>query len=219
MKKLLAYLLACFFSGSVNATIIEDFESGSFGSAWVNVSGGFGSVNSSAAHDGSFGVTDPGWSYYTGADGQVSEGSRISAWFQAGNGRFYLGFDADGSGGSSFVSATNTGDIRFQENPGYNFVELTTSATVWNIGSWYFAEVLLGTGNVAIGNLYSSDGTTLLNSVSQTFSGGFGGGVAIRSFGGFNIDTISVDSTTVPEPTPLALFGLGLAGIGFSRKK
>ena len=44
------------------------------------------------------------------------------------------------------------------------------------------------------GRLYSSDGTTLLNTVSYNFGSYCPGGVAIRSFGGFYIDTIEITS-------------------------
>ena len=36
---------------------------------------------------------------------------------------------------------------------------------------------------------------------------------------GFMLDNLTVETSSVPEPVTLALFGLGLAGISFSRKK
>lgn len=39
------------------------------------------------------------------------------------------------------------------------------------------------------------------------------------SFQGFTIDNIDIETTSVPEPTAIALLSLGLIGLGFSRKK
>lgn len=53
------------------------------------------------------------------------------------------------------------------------------------------------------------------NNLSSVIFSGFGGSVTTGY--SFQIDSISL--TSVPAPASIALFGLGLAGIGFSRKK
>ncbi len=47
-------------------------------------------------------------------------------------------------------------------------------------------------GGTVVGKLYDSDGTTLLNSVTQTYGSLPVGGLAIRSFGTLDMDTIQV---------------------------
>lgn len=61
---------------------------------------------------------------------------------------------------------------------------------------------------------FSLSGFTGLSSVTFTGVGG-----QVTTGYSFQIDTISLDTTSVPEPASIALIGLGLAGIGFARKK
>lgn len=208
-------------SAPASAVVIESFDGGSWGAGWSNNAAG--AVNAGAAHDGAFGVTLDGgvWTYNT--DFQFGEGSKLSAWVKptaGSNGRVYLGFGADANGAQSFVGATNTGDIRFQDNPGYGFIELNTSSFQWTVDSWYLMEVDWLSGGLAIGNLYAADGSTLLASVTQDNLPRTCGGVALRGFNGWDLDTVSVNplgcgGTPVPEPGSLALIALGLVGVGF----
>lgn len=209
---------------AAQALLIEDFETGGFGSDWVLQSGGGETVSAVGAHDGSFGVTGGGgWYYRTDVD--INLGDTLSAWFKtdsASGGRFYLGFGADASGASSFVAAPNSGDIRFQNNPSYSYDELNTAAQSFDADAWYRLEVLFALTGDIIGNLYSADGTSLANSLLASGVTEVGGGIAVRSFGGISYDTIELSQATitgqVPSPGTLMLFVLGLVGLGFIQK-
>lgn len=205
---------------TAQALLIEDFETGGFGSDWVLQDGGGETFSAAGAHDGSFGVTGSG-GWYSRNDVNLNLGDSLSAWFKTSTsgGRFYLGFGADDTGASSFVAAPNTGDIRFQNNPGYGYDELNTVAQSFDTNAWYRLEVMFALSGDIIGNLYNADGTTLANSLLASGVTEIGGGIAVRSFGGISYDTIEIiQANQVPTPGTLMLFGLGLLGLGFIRK-
>lgn len=193
---------------NASATVVESFDSGSWGAGWSATQAG--TVTTTAAHDGSHGVSldESIWTYNTSIT--FTPGNTLSAWFrpkQSSSGRFYLGFGADSTGTSSFVAATNTEDIRFQDNPNFGFDELNTSSQTWS-NDWYLLSVTWNSDGTAKGSLFASDGTTLLNSLSQSGLNRSASGIALRGFGGFDVDTVSV--TAVPESSTIALFLAGL---------
>ncbi|MEW5801617.1 MAG: Ig-like domain-containing protein [bacterium] len=203
----------------VESAIIEDFESGSL-AAWNRSSG---TISGAYAHDGTRGITDPEWIYRIDNAATIQHGDTISAWFRPGSsssGRFYFGFGADSTGCYSFVMAMNTGQIIFQDNSAYGYINLNSVPQSWTSGKWYRAEVRWETDGITTGYLYDSDGTTLLNSLSQHLSGRTSGGVAIRSFGGISIDTIQrgwgpannkIRNTIPPRDSSGVPFNTGIA--------
>lgn len=203
--------------------IIEDFESGDL-SAYTVVGGGTGgTVSGQYAFDGSFGLgTNTGaWLYRDDASVQLSQGDTFSVWTKFDNvteGRAYFGFGSSSAGTLSFVLSPNTGDIRFQANPNFSFTELNSSAQSFAADQWYRAEVVWGVGGSLTGNLYGSDGTTLLNTVNASSSLFTSGGIAFRGFSGVKaFDTVEVQNgvAPVPEPSTLAIFGIGACVVGF----
>lgn len=214
LKKLAVAASLSLLGGIANAGVVESFDSGAWGPGWSNP--GLGSVVASAAHDGGYGLAldSNDWTYNTSIS--FHPGETLSAWIEptsAAAGRLYLGFAASSTGAYSLVSAVNTREFIIQRNANYNFDQLTANSQAWETNHWYKVTLSWNTDGSAVGQLYDSDGTTLLNTVMQPGIQSGNTGIALRGFGGWNVDTISIGSA-VPEPETYALMVAGLALVG-----
>ena len=140
---------------------------------------------------GSYSLRDPEWAYYGGVYA-VEPGTIITGTMKPGSGRLYLGFDSDMGGTRSFVLAPNTGDIRFQDNVGYGYTELTITALTWP-STWVDFILQIDDDRTAQGILLDSTTGSELARVSQTYGSPFTrGALSIRSFGNIHLDQIEV---------------------------
>jgi hypothetical protein len=182
---------------------IDNFDTGIWPHApWVLAAGGvaYGASTTAHIHDGASGFTDSGggsggtdWYYRT--DVSIgSAGDAVSWWVRtdsALSGRAYLGFAAGAGGTWAVVVAPNTSQFVLQnDNPYGTFQDVTSGDQTWLPGKWYKVQVVFTSSSSVNANLYDSDGITLLNTLSATGITGAPGGVAIRSFGGFSLDTL-----------------------------
>ncbi|MBW2260861.1 MAG: hypothetical protein JRG91_02725 [Deltaproteobacteria bacterium] len=177
----------------ITCLLVEDFEAGGSWplSPWVAHASG-GTLTTTAAHDGTYGLEDAGWSYRT--DVSTGSGARLTWWVHtdtSSSGRVYLGFDSSSTGCKSFVVAPNTTEIMFMNNSSWSFSTFARVTQSFSADHWYLAEVTIA-GSVATGRLYDSDGSTLINTTTYDYGSVGTGGVAIRSFGGIGVDTITL---------------------------
>jgi hypothetical protein len=210
-----------------SVSVIENFEGGDL-SAYRTVLryAPSAQVVPYAGHDGDLGlVKQDGYEWVIRNDpgAQFSVGQTLSTWVRfdgVADGRAYFGFDArpngtlhsplSAGGTLSLVLAANTNELLLENNHGFNQDGTGTTATfasvpqTYQADTWYRVEVSWAPGGNFTGNLYDSDGVTLLNSVSGTTSPQFtSGGFAFRALGhNKSFDTVVVDddsSGTVEE--------------------
>ena len=140
-------------------------------------------------------------------------GDQLSWWIQTPNSSAqsalgtYLGFAASSNGCCAFVAAPNTGQIAIQQCPRYDPTLTAAANQAWQTNKWYKAVVQYTSTNSVRCSLYDSDGVTLLNSLVFTNqpTGGSGllaGGIAMRSFGSWSLDTITAGSGSALAMTP-----------------
>jgi hypothetical protein len=186
-------------AASPSGTLLEGFENG-LSNYWVyETSYPEAFTSTAAAHDGSYGLDDPGdgdWYFRTDAAAQVNPGDTISAWVQLStfaNGRAYFGFGTSDYGTMSVVLAPNTDQFIIQNNAGFGYTNLAAVSQTYAANEWYHVVVEWGTSVTVVAELFSSNGQTLLNSVTAATGDTTPGGFAFRSTG-YNtfFDTVTV---------------------------
>jgi hypothetical protein len=227
-------LLLVALAQPLGAVVIEGFESGNLALYTVVSSSAF-TVNTTAAHDGNYGLFGTGagpdpygdWIYRADAAVTLQQGDSFSAWLRRTNvdvgigagGRSYLGFGASATGTYSVVLAPNTGELIIQKNMNYSFLDLNAVSQSYIADHWYKLAIDWGVGGLITANLYDSDGVTLLNSVSTTDNTITSGGIAFRGFAGdYYFDTYERVSAA-PLPGSMLLLSSGLVGLMGLRRK
>jgi hypothetical protein len=195
----------------LDATVIEDFTQGLAPYTTVLRFSPNADVIPGAGHDGISNalLKSDGYEWLVRNDSavQVQQGETISVWVDlAGNadGRAYFSFGARPNavndylrtgGGLSLVLAPNSNQLIVENNIGFNHNTLAAVPMNYAADQWYRAEVVWGTDGSITGNLYDSDGVTLLASVSTSSLASTSGGIGFRGFGSDKyFDTVTVDT-------------------------
>jgi hypothetical protein len=195
-------------STSTGTRVIEDFEGS--GTYHVLFPPATAQVSSAAAHDGSFGLIMHNGGDYIYRDDPaaiVQEGQTISAWVQfhqTVDGQAYFLFGANAAVGASYalVLAGGSKKMYFQEvffgSPLNSTIGTPVSQT-FKPNHWYRIQIAWGTDGSMTGQLYDSNGTTLLNTVHASATLLTSGGIGFRGTGHDKyFDTVTVTSGAPP---------------------
>lgn len=166
--------------------IIEDFEKDTVWhwKPWVNIGDGFSLKTKGAAHSGNFGLYCKNLGgFYKRIDKTIGlPGEAISWWMRFNqNTQIFFGFGMNDSRLGYFLCVDpSTNTLNFAKTPDYTHPALKTVSQTYKLYTWYRVEVLFNTSTNITGMLYSTDGKTLLNSVTVEIPDLKPGGIAFR---------------------------------------
>ncbi len=190
-----------------SSRVLEDFEDGNI-EEYQEIRSPGASVATIAARDGTYGLLDSvggGWLYRDDPQIFVQQGDTISVWINladAADGRAYFGFGASETGTLSAVLAPNTEQLIIQENKEYRYNSIAAVSQTYTPNQWYKLEVDWGVGGNITAQLFDSDGTTLLNSVTGYSNMFTSGSIAFRgTHSDKYFDTITLENSNVFRQT------------------
>lgn len=176
-----------------SGNVIENFQNGLSNYYYVGSSYPFVGTSTVAAHpgtatDGLFDEGDGNWYFRQDSGAVIDPGDTVSVWVNfagSANGRAYFGFGTNyPSGLDSVVLAPNTDQLIIQNNSGFeSFTNLAAATQTYSANTWYLVQVEWGTSGKVVANLYASNGTTLLNSVTAVTGDTTAGTFAFRATG------------------------------------
>jgi hypothetical protein len=178
---------------AATAKVIEGFESGPSDLNNYFYVGNFlpdVTITTGAAHDGVYGLNNGGstgdWIFRNDSTVIVNAGDTISWWVKIvtkSDGRAYCGFAFGNNGGMSVVLAPNTGQFIIQDNTNFGFTQLAAVNQSYSSNTWYRVEADWSKTGIITAKLFSSNGTTQLNSVVATDTSFSTGGIGFRATG------------------------------------
>jgi outer membrane protein OmpA-like peptidoglycan-associated protein len=199
---------ALFGQGDTRIPSIEHFEKSEAWpwAPWIRANEGRALPTATAAHSGKAGlkISEDVLVYRSdlvlGNPGQV-----LSWWFRFENPtHVYCGLGDSGISGIYLSADAGFKTLRFSRTPDYTYPPLKTVNQTFQMNTWYRAEIVFNSPTNITGNLYSTNGKTLINSITLEMPDLKPDGIVFRGHRNVSIDGIK-GGDLLPETTTAPL--------------